>query len=829
MAKRAAGNHQDIGPARVSPQNPTPPRVLMLVGSTISQRRRSGIHRVALETARALAGLADFDLVRYDGLEGRLRFVDACELDQLFGPGAWPSGVRLQPQARQVGRPFREQLDRPGETWLLVPEVVWHEANGSEVLGRLITSCRDIGVRTACIFYDLIPMKNTVYAGGAALHEAYVNELVRCDLIIPISRHSGLELADLWRERGLEPVPPIVPQLLPDGGFTAGGGDLADATCEGERPTPTIALFGTVEPRKRQVEFLQAMVAGRARSSALARYEVVVIGSLHPYVADAFNALRARHGWIRYLDYADDEVLRDTIRQAEFTAFASDDEGYGLPISESLALGTPCLCANFGAMAEIAAGGGCVAVDVCDAAALEAAAVDLAEQPERLRSLRAEIAARRFQGWDDYGRGLLAAMDSVAPPETPRPVDVARVGQVSALDAVSFAATARADVLALDDPSQRDVLVAEAVRRGWPELLPAWAAPGDLGPAANRVAAERAERERIAMVERVYAKARSASSAGPLTRPVFLRILISTYNRRDFVCANVRWLLQEVVGPASEDVDLVVVDGGSTDGTVRALQDIAHPRFTLVRSPVNVGMLAAWREASHALGAEYIWVIGDDDYLRPEGFRALLAGLRAHPGLPLAFTNISVYHRAELGPQDRVRDLIAEAAPIATGAAPDGLMSVREAAEQTDNLFTAIYAIVWRPDVLAAAYDHAFDQSPFSDLIEAIPCTEMILGRFGACDAFWRGEPAIAANAHNSWSRWRPRWHGVVMPLAFALAREAGVDRVKLQTWADMHLKLFREAMEIAREKALDPGLTPSQLELAQLMLRTDLAPEIAA
>ena len=63
-------------------------------------------------------------------------------------------------------------------------------------------------------------------------------------------------------------------------------------------------------------------------------------------------------------------------------------------------------------------------------------------------------------------------------------------------------------------------------------------------------------------------------------------------------------------------------------------------------------------------------------------------------------------------------------------------MSVREAAEQTDNLFTAIYAIIWRADVLAVAFDHAFDRSPFSDLIQAIPCAEMILRRFGGCDAF---------------------------------------------------------------------------------------------
>ena len=802
----------------------------MLVGATIAQRRRSGIHRVTLETARALAGAADLDLVRYDPLEGRLRFVDAFELDQLFGPGAWPQGVRLNPHARRVGRPFREQIERPDQAWLIVPEVATCEADSAEILSRVITSCREIGVRTAAIFYDLIPIRNAAYASHAALHEAYVHELLRCDLIVPISRHSAEDLAALWRERGVAPTPPMTPVLLPDAGFslrsTAGEHDPSGAT-------PSIALVGTVEPRKRQVAFLQAMAAARACSPEAARRDVVVIGSLHPDVAEAFNALRVRHRWIRYLDYVDDAIVEHAFRAADFTAFASDDEGYGLPISESLALGTPCLCADFGSMAEIAAGGGCLAVDVRDASALEAAIVRLCEEPALRQRLRAEIAVRPFQSWADYAGALLQALAAVPRPGLDASVEVARQegGAAELLRDETFEASARADVLVFEEPSIRQAFLAEAARRCWPELLPPRQPVGDLDTRAevDDLRRARSERTRIAEVERAYAMSRAAIPKAVAVRPVFLRLLISTFNRRDFVSANVRWLLKEIIGPAAGEVDLVVVDGGSTDGTLRALRDIADPRVRIVSSPVNVGMLGGWREASHLMGAEYVWVIGDDDFIRPEGLRAILAGLRAHPGVPFAFTNLSVYHRAALRAGDRPADLIAESRPVAEPTAADGLMSVRQAGEQTDNLFTAIYTIVWRADIWAAAYDHAFDQPAFSDLVEAIPCTDLILRRFAECDAFWRGDPAIAGNAHNSWSHWRPRWHGVVMPMAFALAREAGMDRVKLQAWADLHLKLFREALEIARERKVDPGLEPAQLALAHILFRTDVAPEIVA
>ena len=61
--------------------------VLMLVGGTIGKRRRTGIQRVVIETARSLLGLTTFDLVRWDAVEGRLRFTigAAMELRQNFG------------------------------------------------------------------------------------------------------------------------------------------------------------------------------------------------------------------------------------------------------------------------------------------------------------------------------------------------------------------------------------------------------------------------------------------------------------------------------------------------------------------------------------------------------------------------------------------------------------------------------------------------------------------------------------------------------------------------------------------------------------------------
>jgi glycosyltransferase involved in cell wall biosynthesis len=802
-------------------KTPSPaPHILMLVGDTITRGRRTGIHRVTIETARGLAEAARLDLVRWDWLEGRLRFLDMDEIDRLFGAGDWPEGVRVNPMARRIGRPFREQLDHPEATWLLIPEVGWHEANGIESIGRAIAHCRDWGGRSAAIFYDLIPVRNPVYAGGAENHEAYLTELTHADLIIPISATAGADLEALWRERQVTPHPLIAPLLLPDGGFGARGG--APAAVRTGAPSRRIALIGTVEPRKRQLDVLKALERARGRSPEVARWTVTVVGSVHGFVADEFNALTRRaSSWLTHLDYASDETVRQVIREADFTAFASDDEGYGLPIAESLAFGTPCLCAGFGSMGEIARGGGCLTVDVRDPAALEEALIRLCENPALVEALRAEIAARPFQSWADYGRGLLRLLQTHAPGPRLAVASVQSAPAASALDAAAFERLARADVVGFSGADERRAFIDHAQEAGWPALLPTLLPAGEaVTQAAEALTRDKHARARLAEVERAYARARQSAPPQFKTRQAFLRILISTFNRREFVVMNVLWILKEILPKDDHSIELMVVDGGSTDGTLEALDGIKDPRLQVYESPTNVGMLAGLREAARLPGAEYIWLIGDDDLIKPEGFKAILAGLRQNRGAPFGFTNFSVYYRKALTDGDRAYLLIMGAHPVGADIAPTGLLKVRQAAEQTDNLFTAIYTVIWRADLLSAAYEHAFDGEPFIDLTQAIPCTEYILGRYGECDAFWHGAVGIAGNGSNSWSRHKPRWHGAIMPLAFQLARDAGVDPVRLQTWADLHRAWLEDALAEARAEGRDALLRPADRPLAEAVFR---------
>jgi glycosyltransferase involved in cell wall biosynthesis len=92
--------------------------------------------------------------------------------------------------------------------------------------------------------------------------------------------------------------------------------------------------------------------------------------------------------------------------------FPSLNEGFGLPLAESLAAGTPAVTSDFGSMREIAEGGGALMVDPHDDHAIADAMRTLLTDDAVHARLTAEAQARAAhpRTWDDYAAEVWDAL-----------------------------------------------------------------------------------------------------------------------------------------------------------------------------------------------------------------------------------------------------------------------------------------------------------------------------------------------------------------------------------------------------------------------------------
>jgi len=123
-------------------------------------------------------------------------------------------------------------------------------------------------------------------------------------------------------------------------------------------------------------------------------WQLVLVGSAGygaAEIAARIGASRSRER-IRVLGYVSRAELANWYARATIFAFPSLDEGFGMPVLEAMASGTPVIASNRAAVPEVA-GDAAWLVDAEDTEELAGAIVALTRDPER----RAELSRRGLE------------------------------------------------------------------------------------------------------------------------------------------------------------------------------------------------------------------------------------------------------------------------------------------------------------------------------------------------------------------------------------------------------------------------------------------------
>lgn len=108
-------------------------------------------------------------------------------------------------------------------------------------------------------------------------------------------------------------------------------------------------------------------------------------------------------------------------------------------------------------------------------------------------------------------------------------------------------------------------------------------------------------------------------------------IAVPSYNQGKFLDAALESIFAQGV-----PVEVFVMDGGSTDGTLEVIKKW-EPFLAGWRSRPDEGQSAAINEGIALGSAPYVAWLNSDDYYLPGGLKALLAALEEAPAAPVAY------------------------------------------------------------------------------------------------------------------------------------------------------------------------------------------------
>jgi len=294
----------------------------------------------------------------------------------------------------------------PWRGTLLLPELALEQERTARLRALALWS----GCRTGTIGFDCVPVTS------AETTDAGISEFFACNLaavrgfsaVAAISRAAATEYRGWARMLSSVGVrgPDIRAVELPEAAGEPSERDLSRARLRFLRGgRPLVLCVGSHEPRKNHLAVLHA--AHRAWLDGH-RFTLAFVGAKGwrgaEFAQEATRLARLGVDVVHHEGVADQELWA-AYRLARFLVFPSLNEGFGLPVAEALALGTPVLTSRHGSLGDLAGDGGGVVVDPRDDEELYRDFVALLADDRLVAELRLQAAARPRRTWDDYASG----------------------------------------------------------------------------------------------------------------------------------------------------------------------------------------------------------------------------------------------------------------------------------------------------------------------------------------------------------------------------------------------------------------------------------------
>ena len=209
---------------------------------------------------------------------------------------------------------------------------------------RLITTFHDLSFER---FPEFFTAKTRLW------HYYFVNPCriaKKSDRIIAVSQSTGKDLDELYKidakkisviRHGIGEDCKIISRNDPK---------LLEVQKKYNLPYKFILYLGNIEPRKNTESVIETYKKLREDNPALAKYKLVLAGNISPLY---FDIIEKEKGDILPIGYIDRKDKPFVYNLASLFVYPSFFEGFGLPVLESMACGTPVIASNNSSISEV--------------------------------------------------------------------------------------------------------------------------------------------------------------------------------------------------------------------------------------------------------------------------------------------------------------------------------------------------------------------------------------------------------------------------------------------------------------------------------------------
>jgi glycosyltransferase involved in cell wall biosynthesis len=328
--------------------------------------------------------------------------------------GSWPvgfpggsyqtvtlSGARLLPALLTLGQvQIGWQVQRLGLQMV-------HDPTGTGPLGLCLA-------KRVTTIHDVIPFVNPKACTtlDRLIYRFWLPVIVqRMDAVITVSSFSKLDLSKYLNIPGRNI---FVTYQATDSKFRLlAEAEIAPVLGRNGVARPYILYVGSLEPRKNLLRLLDAYQQVLKWSR---HWRLIIVGARNYWksspVAEKVKQLGLQ-GQVIFTGYISDEDLPSLYNAADLFVFPSLYEGFGLPVLEAMACGTPVVTSNSSSLPEVA-GDAAILVDPYSVEAIYAAMRRVLEDPELAKELRRRGLERALQfTWEKTARETIAVYEKV--------------------------------------------------------------------------------------------------------------------------------------------------------------------------------------------------------------------------------------------------------------------------------------------------------------------------------------------------------------------------------------------------------------------------------